>query len=229
MMYSLVIFDCDGVLVDSEKLSAQVFSDTLRIYDVSMSANECFTTFKGLTLSDCYEVIKGIHGVSLPLSFDLALAAATLAAFDESLKPVSGIEGVVQMLKKTKIPFCVASNGGHAKIRHALHLTGLLPYFDGRIFSAQDVENGKPAPDLFLYAARKMGAAVDDCLIVEDSISGLAASKQANIDAIYFDVDSQHKHAPLTLSDTDHTIYSVQNMALLSSLLAKATANAKQC
>ncbi len=226
-MYSLIIFDCDGVLVDSERLSARVFSDVLSRYGVQMGADECFNTFKGLTLSACYRVVESEHNLVLPSCFHPALSEATLLSFNDYLCAVDGVVDVVNTLQEKGVTFCVASNGGHDKIRHALSLTGLLSYFDGAIFSAQDVDKGKPAPDLFLYAASQLGMRPDQCCVVEDSTPGLMASKRAGIDAVYFDpqtssdkADAQHKEKRLSA-------YSVSSMSALLLLLTKLTANAR--
>ncbi len=182
----LVIFDCDGVLVDSEWLGAQVFAQELNKVGLSWSAAECHSLFRGMTLRACFAQVEQVAGTVLPVDFEALLHAATVRAFEEDLQPVPGVVDVLQFLQSRGIAFCVASNGSRAKLKHSLGLVGLAPYFEGRTFSAQDVNNGKPAPDLFLLAAQTLGVDPAICTVVEDSIVGVTAAKAAGMRPLLF-------------------------------------------
>lgn len=188
----LVIFDCDGVLVDSEPLAAEVFSLQLATVGLRMSATECHTTFHGRTLAACFEWLEGHYNCQLPADFGEQLAAATREAFAGDLQPVTGVEDVLESLTERAVPFCVASNGEHRKIAHSLAITGLERFFpDSQYphatrFSREDVASGKPAPDLFLFAAENFGVPARFCTVVEDSATGFAAARAAGMKLIEF-------------------------------------------
>lgn len=177
----LIIFDCDGVLVDSEALAAEVFSAQLRAYDVPLSAEDCERRFRGHTLPYCFAALNHDFPDKLPLDFPARLAQATRDAFSRNLQAIAGVEAVLQWLRTQGEAFCVASNGAAGKIQHSLALTGLLPYFDGHCFSADAVDQGKPAPDLFLHAAQQMGFAAAEAVVVEDSCAGVTAALAAGM------------------------------------------------
>lgn len=188
----LVIFDCDGVLVDSEPLAAQVFSDLLVAHDIPLSPAQCYTTFHGHTLSYCFSWIENAFDCELPVGFGDQLAAGTQECFTRALQPMAGVVNVLDALSQRSIAFCVASNGDHSKINHSLAITGLDKYFSDqfsrcpRRFSREDVGQGKPAPDLFLYAAEVVGVPPRFCTVVEDSISGFTAAKAAEMRLLRF-------------------------------------------
>lgn len=177
----LIIFDCDGVLVDSEGLSADVFSQALSACDVALSADQCMAQFRGLTLEDCKQKLFLERGVRLPDGFINELQRATRTAFARQLQPIPGIERVIQELRLRQLEVCVASNGALEKVRHSLTVTNLWWCFEGCAFSAEQVNNGKPAPDLFLFAAHSMGVEPVDCWVVEDSITGIQAAQAAGM------------------------------------------------
>lgn len=183
---SFVIFDCDGVLVDSETLAAQVFARQLANWGVDFSAERCFEEFKGYTLHACLKKLVGLTGRSLPESFLIELQDATFAAFAADLKPVQGIVELLDLLQSKGIEFCVASNGGVNKIRYSLTHTGLVTYFVDRLFSAEHVKHGKPRPDLFLHAAQVCHYAPQVCWVVEDSSTGVEAAMRAQMNVIYY-------------------------------------------
>jgi HAD superfamily hydrolase (TIGR01509 family) len=178
MRFDLVIFDCDGVLVDSEPISARIFANHLRAVGLPMSDEEVDRRFRGRSMAACLRLVEELRGSRLPGSFIDDLQRDTFAAFRGQLKPVDGVEAVLDALR---VPFCVASSGEHEKMRVTLGLTGLWPRFEGRIFSASEVEHGKPAPDLFLHAAAKMGAEPSRSAVVEDSLPGVAAGVAAGM------------------------------------------------
>ncbi|MGI9265815.1 MAG: HAD family hydrolase [Gammaproteobacteria bacterium] len=181
-MPGLVIFDCDGVLVDSEPLANRVMREQLARVGLSVTAVECDELLVGRTLNDCVAIIESHTGGSLPGGFMDNLWDATRIAFDRELLAVSGITEVLESLSDS---FCVASSGGRDKICHSLRLTSLAGYFPAeRIFSAEEVERGKPAPDLFLMAAEKMGFETHDCVVVEDSVPGVEAARSAGMNVL---------------------------------------------
>ncbi len=181
----LIIFDCDGVLVDSEILSSHVFSQTLKNIGISFSSQECMAQFQGWALPACYAWLEKRFDVALPASFDHTLSENTRMAFERDLSAVDGVKTVLDDLTASGIPFCVASNGSHKKIQHSLSLTKLLPYFSSR-FSVEDVSNGKPAPDLFLHAAKKMGMPAAQTIVIEDSKSGWLAAEAAGMQSLIY-------------------------------------------
>lgn len=174
----LVIFDCDGVLVDSEPLANRVLSEAIVELGLPADVASVTTRFKGRSLADCVRLIEGDLGRPVPPDFLERLNARTYAAFRESLRPVPGVEAVLESLKH---PSCVASSGSHEKMQLTLGLTGLLRHFEGRLFSATEVPRGKPAPDLFLHAARSLGRPPAACWVVEDSLPGVQAARAAGM------------------------------------------------
>jgi HAD superfamily hydrolase (TIGR01509 family) len=177
----LVIFDCDGVLVDSERLSHQVLVDMLAELGVVLGFDEAVERFIGASLPEGMARIHQLLGGPPPDDFLPDMGRRTRAAFRAGLTVVPGI---VELLDTLQRPFCVASNGNHAKVNFTLGHTGLLPRFAGRIFTADDVAHPKPAPDLFLHAARAMGAAPHHTTVVEDTPTGITAAKAAGMRAI---------------------------------------------
>lgn len=176
----LVIFDCDGVLVDSEQLAARVFAHTLQSVGVNYSAKQCMNDFVGLTLEACFEQLR-IRGEVLPRDFPQLLLANEALVFERELRAVDGVSTVLDGLQRAAIAYCVASNGGLAKVRRSLKLTGLSGYFDQNIYSSQMVPRGKPFPDLFLFAAESMGVPRAFCRVVEDSAVGVEAAVAAGM------------------------------------------------
>ena len=176
---ALIIFDCDGVLVDSEPLANRVLNEHLRAVGLDLALDESTALFTGLSMNSSVALIEARLGRRLPERFVPDLRAATEHAFRGSLQPVSGIASVLERLRS---PSCVASSGIHSKIRRSLELTGLRRFFpDGRIFSAEDVSRGKPAPDLLLHGASRLGFAPADCIVVEDSRPGVLAARAAGM------------------------------------------------
>lgn len=186
---SLIIFDCDGVLVDSEGIAREVFARALTEAGFAMTAEQAGRQFTGLSLASCQVWIEAHFGRPLPPDFFAALQRATYAEFAKSLKPVEGIEDVLIWLQQKDMPCCVASSGSYEKINFTLSHTGLLRYLAPHIFSAQSVARGKPAPDLFLYACKQMGVAPTEAVVVEDSSPGVAAAVAAGIYVVGFGQD----------------------------------------
>ncbi|MFC4113780.1 HAD family hydrolase [Nonomuraea zeae] len=178
MGVDLVIFDCDGVLVDSEPISVRLGTAALRRIGWSIDETEYAERFVGCTNEYWAEQIG-----ETPAGWREQLIADHAAAMKAELCAVAGIE---QALDQLSVPSCVASNGRHVTIRHSLELTGLAERFAGRVFSAEDVARGKPAPDLFLHAAATMGAEPERCVVVEDSPFGVMAAMSAGMRCLAF-------------------------------------------
>lgn len=186
----LTIFDCDGVLVDSEVLASQIFAEALAQEGIAVTAEYCHKRYKGFTLNDCLHATEQEFGCSLRRDFLKRLQHATEVGFAQALKPVPGIENVLCWLKDDNNSMCVASNGGASKIRHSLTVTGLADYFE-HFFSAEDVPRGKPAPDLFQLAADSLGFPAAHCVVVEDSLAGVEAAKAAGMYVLLYGKEDQ--------------------------------------
>lgn len=178
----LIVFDCDGVLVDSEDLQAQVFAETLAAHGLAFTSDYCRAHFRGLSLADCYRLLEAASGRALPAAFAADLADATLRAFTHRLRPVEGARQVLTALGIAGVPYAVASNGSVAKMRHSLGCAGLLELVRGRLFSAAGMAP-KPAPDVFLLAARACGVEPGRVWVIEDSETGLRAARSAGMTA----------------------------------------------
>ena len=178
IMTELVIFDCDGVLVDSEGIGTAVLAQAATREGATITAEEALRLFRGLKMAECVVEIERRSGRRVGDDFVVDLRRAMAVAFESELRAIAGIQ---EALTAITIPVCVASNGPMAKMMHTLGLTGLLDHFAGRIFSAYDVGAWKPDPGLFLYAARTCGAEPSRCLVVEDSLSGIRAANAAGM------------------------------------------------
>lgn len=174
----LVVFDCDGVLVDSEKLSIEVDRRVLADLGWSLSQDEILHRFVGRSSAHFRAEIEAHLGRPLPDDWEAPYQPWYLDAFAAELTAVAGIETALDEISTMT---CVASSGSHEKIRRTLGQTGLLPRFEGRIFSADDVANGKPAPDLFLRAGQRLGVSPERCVVVEDSRFGVQAARAAGM------------------------------------------------
>ena len=179
--WDLIIFDCDGVLVDSEPVSNRVFTEMLNAIGLRTTPDETTRDFVGRSMKSCVEIVERRLGRPVPADFVETVQARTFAAFREGLHAVPGVETALDALDALGVPTCVASSGEHAKMRTTLGLTGLLPRFEGRLFSATEVPRGKPHPDLFLHAARAMNADPARCAVVEDSPVGAQAGVAAGM------------------------------------------------
>ena len=181
--WGLVIFDCDGVLVDSELIASRVLAQVVSEQCFPLTAQQAIERFTGLSLATVLSSIEAQWGRRLPPDFREQLRTRDYAAFRAELKPIEGTAAVLERLTMAR---CVASSGVLEKIRLTLGTTGLLHYFEPRLFSAQMVARGKPAPDLFLFAAERMGVAPQDCVVVEDSVAGIQAARAANMVPVGF-------------------------------------------
>ena len=178
--FDLVIFDCDGVLVDSERLSVGLDVELLARLGWPLTEVQVIDRFVGRTDAAMRAEIEAHLGRDVGPEW-AAFGEEYIRLFAAELRPVDGIIDAVEAIQASGVATCVASSGGHEKIRRNLALTGLLARFDGRIFSGEDVEHGKPAPDLFLHAAAVMGAPSDRCAVIEDSRHGVAAARAAGM------------------------------------------------
>jgi len=173
----LIIFDCDGVLVDSEVLSCRCLSKVLAGYGIDLGLDQALDLFLGRSMTAVVEHYAAL-GRPIPQQFSTELTAGVRAAFTSALCP---IEGVGSVLEGLQIPHCVASSSDVDRVSLSLSLTGLAPHFENRLYTSQMVERGKPAPDLFLYAAERMQVDPRRTLVIEDSISGVEAGKAAGM------------------------------------------------
>jgi len=181
----LVIFDCDGVLVDSERLANEVFAQVLEeVCGLQFTLEDMFDTFVGHSRLQCLQKIEALIGEPPPAELDLRYQQDINQALAESVAAIDGIEAVLEQLA---LPCCVASSGSHEKMQMTLGKTGLIDFFGGNIFSTSEVEYGKPQPDIYLHAAATMG--VQDparCLVVEDSPIGVTGAVAANMTVFGF-------------------------------------------
>ncbi|MGH7060666.1 MAG: HAD family hydrolase [Stellaceae bacterium] len=182
-MPELLIFDCDGVLVDSELIFARVLGECLTEAACPASADEALILGFGRNRDTLTAAVEARFGRSLPDGFFEAMRARTALVLGQEL---AAMPGVVELLAGMPEPRCVASNGHLERVRERLALTGLLPFFDPHVFSAIQVAAGKPAPDLFLFAAERLGVVPPDCLVIEDSLAGVEAARAAGMAVVGF-------------------------------------------
>lgn len=183
MTPELVIFDCDGVLVDSEALSVSALLGMIELAGGTVSEDAAYEHFLGKSMKSVREILGQEFGLEISDQHLTAMRVDLMRKFREELKPIPGIK---EVLPKLRLPCCVASSGTLERIRYALDVTGLLPLLEPHIFSATMVTRGKPAPDLFLHAAASMRAHPRNCLVVEDSPAGVAAARAAGMRVFAF-------------------------------------------
>ena len=181
--FEAVIFDCDGVLVDSEPIANRVFAEALTDIGLPTTYDQAVEDFMGLSMTACLAKVANRLGAPVPENFLAGLTERTYKAFEKELHPVAGI---VDALEKITMPMCVASSGEVSKMQFTLGLTGLLPRFDGRLFSATEVPRGKPHPDIFLHAAKGIGISPEWCVVVEDSVPGVRGGVSAGMAVLGF-------------------------------------------
>ena len=179
----LVIFDCDGVLVDSEVLVTDVHVRALRACGLDISHDQLSERFLGMTDRAMYAELARDLGRPLPEEYDTRVKAEVVRRSKTELKPIAGTEAAVAAITG---PRCVASSSSERLLHHKLQITGLAPLFGNAIFSADAVPHGKPAPDIFLYAADRMGMLPSECIVIEDSENGVRAGVAAGMRVIGF-------------------------------------------
>ena len=215
MPFSLVIFDCDGVLVDSEILSAEVEAEALSHLGVPVTSQDVMNRFLGLTQAELERKFEREYGIRLPPDHAQTTSQMLRKAYLTRLDPVPGVRKVIEELA---VPFCVASNSPPSKLGLGLSVTNLFELVYPNIFCSKLVARGKPAPDLFLYAAKTMGADPARAVVVEDSVVGLKAAKAAGMLAIGF-VGGLHHMPPsdqaLIAAGADHIAQTMEDVQAL--------------
>jgi HAD superfamily hydrolase (TIGR01509 family) len=183
LSFELIIFDCDGVLVDSEVISCRAHAETLTRHGYPITADQVFDRFLGVSEFEARMIVEAEIGRKLPNDFISQVNHATLHSYANDLRPVPH---VAEAIAAISLPKCVASSGTPEKIRHGLTCTGLYDVLSPHIFSASQVKRGKPAPDLFLYAAEQMNASPARCVVIEDSVPGVTGARAAGMTALGF-------------------------------------------
>ena len=200
MKYKCIIFDNDGVLVDSEAISNGVMLEMARSMGLDIDYDFAMGHFSGVSLKSTMDYIEQEAGTPLPADFEEEFRRRTFEAFKKDLKPVKGIPA---LLEKIQVPYCVASSGPLKKLRLSLKATNLLDKFENRIFSSYTIGSWKPNPDIFLYAAREMGFDPGDCAVVEDSAAGVKAARAGGFDVYGFATEKNWK----TLENLGATVF----------------------
>ena len=179
MSISHIIFDCDGVLVDSEPLSMRADVEILNRAGIKITEAEAHRRFVGTTFQAMIDALEKEHGLKLPENLNDLKNARMNDMYRTELKLVRGVRDALEDIRNMGLSMSIASNGPKDRVKLALQLTGLLPYFKNAIVTYEDVPQGKPAPDMFLLAAKNAGTKADNCLVVEDSITGVTAAVDA--------------------------------------------------
>jgi len=179
----MVIFDCNGVLVDSEPIANAVLADAFARVGISLSAEAVADRFHGRRPADVLAAVERVSGKTLPPAFAAEMSAETVRRLRRELRPLPHVAHALTWLRGPK---AVASSSPLDRIRAGLEVAGLIRYFGSRLFSASDVAKGKPAPDLFRYAAAKLEVDAASCIVIEDSVPGVAAAVAAGMTAIGF-------------------------------------------
>ena len=208
--YKCIIFDCDGVLVDSEAISAKVFREMVSELGCNLDFETVLEQITGTSMKENLKYFAECVGADLPDNFEKEFRARTYEAFKTDLKPIPGVH---ELIDKIKVPIGVASSGPAAKIKLNLTTTGLIDKFGDNIFSCYDIESWKPEPDIYLHAAKQLGFSPEDCAVIEDSEPGVIAAIKGGFD-VYVLVSETQKN---TFTDLGATAFS--NMEELGNLL----------
>lgn len=213
MAFQLVIFDCDGVLVDSEIISLAVLREFIARSGVHITEDECRHLFLGVSLQTTCKILRENFGLTLNGEQLKDMREMLYARFESDLKPIPGVD---RMIPDLPLPYCVASSSQEERIRLSLGATGLIRLFGDNIFSATMVANGKPAPDLFLHAANSMGISPDKCIVIEDSPAGIVAAKRAGMTVFAFTgashAGNSDHNANIKLLEPDATFDKMQKL-----------------
>ena len=193
MHIEAIIFDCDGTLVDSERVGLQVLVDYVRQFSIDLTLEDALRRFAGQQMSDTLAYLERDLGDKLPDDFIALLRVQQHKAFQQHLQPSDGAH---ELLSTLSLPICIASNGPRDKMDHMLAITDLVQYFDGRIYSSYDLGIWKPDPALFLHAAQEMRVAPANCLVVEDSFVGIQAGLRAEMHVVALQHDGQEIELP---------------------------------
>lgn len=189
MTPDLVIFDCDGVLVDTELTANTILAEVITELGFPITAHECQARFMGRTLESVKELVEELCSVKLAEDWPDYIRMRDLEAFAKGVDPIPGITAVLDDLDRRGVPYCVGSSGKYEKMRMTLGSSGLLPRLEGKLYSAQDCAHGKPAPDVFLLAAKGMGKDPATCVVIEDSVPGLMAARSAGMRGFGYTAD----------------------------------------
>ena len=181
--YKCVIFDCDGVLVDSEPISNRVMVEMANENGASIDIDYAYKNFKGNAFKTCLKQLEGLIQQPLPASFETEFRQRSFEAFQKGVKPIKGVKDILEQLQT---PYCVASSGPENKIRLNLELTGLDSFFEDNVFSCFEIKKWKPEPEIFLHAAKVMGFKPSECVVIEDSLLGVEAAKRGGFDVFGF-------------------------------------------
>ena len=221
----LVIFDCDGVLVDSEVISCRAHSQMLTQHGYPITADQVLDRFLGVSDREARLIVEGELGRKLPDDFEAQVKEATLQFYAGDLRSISYVADAIAAIGQSK---CVASSGTPEKIRHGLTCAGLYDRFAPNIFSATQVRNGKPAPDLFLFAAGQMQAAPERCLVIEDSVPGIRGARAAGMTVLGFHGGSHCRPGHADLLRAAGAALTFDDMRQLPGLIAQIGQNPGQ-
>lgn len=182
-----VIFDCDGTLVDSERLSCQALVNIFASYGADISFEQCMENFQGGKVFDILKETSARAGLSIPMeTLEPRYREEVKQLFDDSLQPIPDAKETVEYLIKKGVSVCVASNGSRDKMQYSLSLTNMLPLFKDNIFSAFDINSWKPDPDLLLFTVMQMGFLLEECMFVDDTENGIYAGVNAGLKTVYY-------------------------------------------
>lgn len=222
-MFDLIIFDCDGVLIDSEIISAQMLIAELAPFGVRIDLDYVARHFLGRSYPTVLKQIRTEFGLDLPEDFEARYRNRLLAAFERGLQVMPGIPTLLDQLA---LPWCVATSSSRLRAERSLEISGLSERVGGRLYTANQVERGKPAPDLFLLAAREMGVAPARCLVIEDSLNGIRAGLAAGMEVWRFTGGSHLAGQNLTPPEDAHPARSFADFAAFGTLWPEALAPA---
>lgn len=204
MKYKCVIFDCDGVLVDSEAISAKIFQEMIIELGFNLDFETILNQITGTSMKENLNFFRKELGGELPADFENEFRKRSFKAFKTDLRPVNGIH---ELLSKIKIPIAVASSGPVEKIKLNLTTTNLIHFFGENIFSCYEIQRWKPDPEIYLYAAKKMGFKTAECAVIEDSESGIIAAKEGSFDVFGF----TNKKNKVAFEELGATVFSEMN------------------
>lgn len=209
--YKCVIFDCDGVLVDSEPLSNQVMVDIANELGATIDLEYALRHFKGNSFNSCASQIAQLIGRDVPLDLEHKYRERSFKKFKEEIQP---IEGVKELLDSLKIPFCVASSGPEQKIRLNLELTGLIDYFEHKIFSCYTIQKWKPDPAIFQWATKSLGFKTSECLVIEDSLIGVEAAINGGFDVFGYTAHDYNNELQNKATNTFDSMLNLQELLI---------------
>jgi HAD superfamily hydrolase (TIGR01509 family) len=213
---NLVIFDCDGVLVDSEPLVNRIEAEYFTALGAPMSAQEAGDAFKGKTVEQVATALEERTGKKLSAEFGYEWGMTTAFGLTRELRAVSGVQALIERVQSSGVATCVASQSPLARVRLSLHVTGLAKYFGDDVFTASMVERPKPAPDLFLFAAQRMGVSPERTVVIEDTPTGVRAARAAGM-RVYGYAADENAHALESAGAT--VFYSMDHLRLDGGLI----------